>query len=102
MLEAAVAWTALTRERLDEAVEAGVLDKGDNGRRTTKFLALMNGASLFNNLPDGTIEDLDGFTRSLMVDLVSSWGADRKRLTRSASKAEAAADKVKLSAPSLA
>lgn len=100
VLEAANEWVRLVGERLDEATEAGVLDKGDD-RRTIKFVAMLNGASLFSNLPDEAIGDLPGLTRSLMVDLLSSWGADRKRLTRSASKAEAAAEKLEIAAPAL-
>ena len=46
--------------------------------------------------------DLPGLTRSLMIDLLCAWGADRKRITRSASKAEAAADQLELAAPALA
>lgn len=101
VLEAANAWMAIIDERISDAVSAGVLDKSSKGRRASKFAATLNGASLFNNLPDGAVEDLDGFTRSLMVDLLASWGGDAKRLTRSAAKAEAAADKAKLVAPAL-
>lgn len=100
VLEAAGQWALLVKERLDEAVEAGVLDKRDD-RRTAKFVAMLNGASLFNNLPEDAIGDLPGLTRSLMVDLLCSWGGDRKRFTRSATKAQAAADKLALAAPAL-
>lgn len=102
VLEAAGQWATLVRELIDEAVEAGVLNKVDADRRPAKFVAMLNGASLFTNLPDGAIPDLPGLTRSLMIDLLCAWGADRKRITRSASKAEAAADQLELAAPALA
>ena len=100
--EPADSWMKMIDERLSEAVDAGVLDKANKAQRASKFAATLNGASLFNNLPEGTVKDLDGFTRSLMVDLLSAWGGDAKRLTRSAAKAAAAADKSKLAAPALA
>ena len=102
VLEAADSWMKIIDERLSEAVDAGVLDKANKAQRASKFAATLNGASLFNNLPEGTVKDLDGFTRSLMVDRLSAWGGDAKRLTRSAAKAAAAADKSKLAAPALA
>lgn len=101
VLEAAGEWANLVRARLDEAVEADVLSKTDATRRPAKFVAMLNGASLFTNLPEGAISDLPGLTRSLMIDLLCSWGADRKRLTRSATKAAAAADQLALAAPAL-
>lgn len=100
VLEAAGEWSQVVKDRLDEAMEAGVLDKS-NDRRTAKFAAVLSGAALFNNLPEDAIGDLPGLTRSLTIDLLCSWGADRKRLTRSATKAQSAADKLELAAPAL-
>ena len=62
VLEAANEWVTIIEDRLAEAVSAGVLDKSTKGRRAAKFAATINGISLFNNLPEGTVDDLDGLT----------------------------------------
>ncbi|MEZ5382062.1 MAG: TetR/AcrR family transcriptional regulator [Microthrixaceae bacterium] len=101
VLEAARGWTDLIAELVGDAVSAGVLSKGDAADRSRKFAAALSGAGLYHNLPPGSVEDVDGLTRALMVDLLVGWGGDRKRLTRSAAKAAKAAEGSKLKAPKL-
>ena len=101
VLEAARGWTDLIAELVGDAVSAGVLAKGDAAERSRKFTAALSGAGLYHNLPSGSVDDINGLTRSLMVDLLVGWGGDRKRLTRSVSKAASAAEGSKLKAPKL-
>ena len=73
------------RQRLDAAVEASVLDAGNNVERAIMLVASTTGVLLVSKLGDWDNALFDGrrMANELSADILVGWGADRDRLTTS-------------------
>lgn len=101
VIEAAGAWTEIIVKLLADASAAGALSDGDIEDRSVKLVAALNGANLYNNLPEGSLSDIPAVARGLVVDLLSAWGGDHDRLSASADAVATAANSTEIEAPEL-